>query len=186
MNSDFLCVIPLAFQPLYVPEFLMPDISEVVDLTPILDAVEEDQSSKIVEKTILQMTREDADVQKRLQEIKELRRKNARENGKKGGRPHGAKTLVNKDVALTILQKVDVVAKFVELIEHGHEKTKLEALKYLVDRVYGKAKQAVALENPDGSNIMSGIQVTFTRPAESHKIIDITPRTQELPPCSST
>ena len=38
------------------------------------------------------------------------------------------------------------------------------AIKELIDRVDGKAHQAVALENSDGSPLLTGIQVTFVKP----------------------
>ena len=38
------------------------------------------------------------------------------------------------------------------------------AIKELIDRVDGKAHQAVALENADGSPLLTGIQVTFVKP----------------------
>jgi hypothetical protein len=38
------------------------------------------------------------------------------------------------------------------------------AIKELIDRVDGKAHQAVALENADGTPLLTGIQVTFVKP----------------------
>ena len=38
------------------------------------------------------------------------------------------------------------------------------AVKEIMDRMDGKAHQAVSVENADGSPLLSGIQVTFIRP----------------------
>ena len=38
------------------------------------------------------------------------------------------------------------------------------AVKEIMDRMDGKAHQAVSVENADGSPLLSGIQVTFIKP----------------------
>ena len=38
------------------------------------------------------------------------------------------------------------------------------AVKEIMDRMDGKAHQAVSVENADGSPLLSGIQVTFVKP----------------------
>ena len=56
----------------------------------------------------------------------------------------------------------DIAEQLVKKAEEGEA----WAIKELIDRVDGKAHQAVALENADGSPLLTGIQVTFIKPNE--------------------
>ncbi len=71
------------------------------------------------------------------------------------GRKPGAKALIKKDPALEILSQVDCSKLWLDLLNCSSKKIRLEALKYLSDRAWGKALQATTIGNPDGSPIKS-------------------------------
>jgi hypothetical protein len=65
------------------------------------------------------------------------------------GRPKGSLNkvkLVATDIAAQALASVDQVKVWRDLMESKDERIKLEALKYLSDRTYGKAPQSLRLQ----------------------------------------
>jgi len=81
------------------------------------------------------------------------------------GRKPGAKTVLTKDISAEILASAGPTAIWNRLLNSGDEKIVLECMKYLTDRVWGKAKQSVdsTISNPDGSKITSMV-VQFIAP----------------------
>src|SRR5262249_18625756 len=89
-------------------------------------------------------------------------------NGSHGGRRAGAgrpkgslgrKKLVSQDIAIKILHSIDEKRAWTELLASMDQRIKLEALRYLCDRAYGKAVQAVDLQ----ANVNSVFQIIVER-----------------------
>ncbi len=65
------------------------------------------------------------------------------------GRPLGSlgkKKLATKDIAHKILAGIDQEKAWRELMESEDQRIRLEALRYLSDRAYGKATQGIELQ----------------------------------------
>src|SRR5262245_5041484 len=65
------------------------------------------------------------------------------------GRPKGSlgvKTIVSQDIAVKILRGIDEQKSWTELLASTDERIRLESLRYLCDRAYGKAPQAIELQ----------------------------------------
>ena len=65
---------------------------------------------------------------------------------------------------LVLTQQPERLRKIAEELVSKAEQGEPWAIKELIDRVDGKAHQAVALENSDGTPLLTGIQVTFVKP----------------------
>jgi hypothetical protein len=65
---------------------------------------------------------------------------------------------------LVLTQQPDRLRKIAEELISKAEQGEAWAIKELIDRVDGKAHQAVALENADGTSLLTGIQVSFITP----------------------
>jgi hypothetical protein len=77
------------------------------------------------------------------------------------GRPKGSLNkvkLVATDIATQALESVDQVKAWRQLMQSKDERIRLEALKYLSDRAYGKASQAVNLQS-DGNDLRVFVEV---------------------------
>lgn len=88
-----------------------------------------------------------------------------------GGAPIGnqnaAKSRMFYDkLRLVLTQNPERLRKIAEELVSKAEQGEAWAIKELIDRVDGKAHQAVALENADGSPILTQIQVSFIKPDE--------------------
>lgn len=77
------------------------------------------------------------------------------------GRKPGSKQLLLKDISAEILASAGPKAVWKRLLESKDERIVLDALKYLSDRVWGKAVQSVnsTISNPDGSPLLTGLRV---------------------------
>jgi hypothetical protein len=81
------------------------------------------------------------------------------------GNQNAAKSRMFYDkLRLVLTQEPERLRKIAEELVSKAEQGEAWAIKELIDRVDGKAHQAVALENADGSSILTGIQVTFIKP----------------------
>lgn len=58
-----------------------------------------------------------------------------------------------------MLVEGNAVQKFKDLMNSESQKIVLETLKYLCDHLWGKAPQAMTISNPDGSNVVIGLEV---------------------------
>jgi hypothetical protein len=65
---------------------------------------------------------------------------------------------------LVLTQEPHRLRQIAEQLVKKAEEGEPWAIKELIDRVDGKAHQAVALENSDGTPLLTGIQVTFVKP----------------------
>jgi hypothetical protein len=77
------------------------------------------------------------------------------------GRPKGSLNkvkLVATDIAAQALASIDQAKAWKELIQSKDERIRLEALKYLSDRAYGKASQSVNLQG-DGNDLRVIVEV---------------------------
>ena len=87
------------------------------------------------------------------------------ERGGQLGNQNAAKSRMFYDkLRLVLTQNPERLRKIAEELITKAEEGEAWAIKELIDRVDGKAHQAVALENADGSSILTGIQVTFIKP----------------------
>jgi len=65
------------------------------------------------------------------------------------GRPKGSlgrKKLVSQDIAVKILAGIDEKKSWTELLASTDERIKLESLRYLSDRAYGRPSQSLELQ----------------------------------------
>ena len=89
------------------------------------------------------------------------------ERGAQLGNQNAAKSSMFYDkLRLVLTQEPHRLRKIAEELVKKAEEGEPWAIKELIDRVDGKAHQAVALENSDGSPLLTGIQVTFVKPNE--------------------
>jgi hypothetical protein len=89
------------------------------------------------------------------------------ERGAPLGNQNAAKSRMFYDkLRLVLTQEPHRLRKIAEELVKKAEEGEPWAIKELIDRVDGKAHQAVALENSDGSPLLTGIQVTFVKPNE--------------------
>lgn len=66
------------------------------------------------------------------------------------GRKSNASKLLQAGFVATWFTAEFQEIKWKSLVESDDERISLEAIKYLTDRLYGKAAQAINLEQPDG------------------------------------
>jgi hypothetical protein len=87
------------------------------------------------------------------------------ERGGQPGNQNGAKQRMFYDkLRLVLTQEPHRLRSIAEQLVKKAEEGEPWAIKELIDRVDGKAHQAVALENADGTPLLTGIQVTFVKP----------------------
>ena len=87
------------------------------------------------------------------------------ERGAQPGNQNAAKSRMFYDkLRLVLTQEPHRLRDIAEQLVKKAEEGEPWAIKELIDRVDGKAHQAVALENSDGSPLLTGIQVTFVKP----------------------
>jgi hypothetical protein len=87
------------------------------------------------------------------------------ERGGQPGNQNGAKQRMFYDkLRLVLTQEPHRLRQIAEQLVKKAEEGEPWAIKELIDRVDGKAHQAVALENADGTPLLTGIQVTFVKP----------------------
>ena len=87
------------------------------------------------------------------------------ERGGQPGNQNAAKQRMFYDkLRLVLTQQPERLRKIAEELISKAEQGEPWAIKELIDRVDGKAHQAVALENSDGTPLLTGIQVTFVKP----------------------
>lgn len=81
------------------------------------------------------------------------------------GNQNAAKSRMFYDkLRLVLTQEPNKLRKIAEELIKKAEEGEPWAIKELIDRVDGKPHQAMALENSDGSPLLTGIQVTFVKP----------------------
>ncbi|UOF80273.1 hypothetical protein [Caudoviricetes sp.] len=68
-----------------------------------------------------------------------------------------------------LVQNPHRVQTVVENLISAAEANEIWAIKELIDRIDGKAIQANTLENPDGSPLLSGIEITFVKPTHTNE-----------------
>lgn len=89
------------------------------------------------------------------------------ERGGQPGNQNGAKQRMFYDkLRLVLVQEPHRLRQIAEQLVRKAEEGEPWAIKELIDRVDGKAHQAVALESADGTPLLTGIQVTFVKPNE--------------------
>ena len=87
------------------------------------------------------------------------------ERGGQPGNQNAAKQRLFYDkLRLVLTQEPHRLRSIAEQLVRKAEEGEPWAIKELIDRVDGKAHQAVALENADGTPLLTGIQVTFVKP----------------------
>ena len=87
------------------------------------------------------------------------------ERGGQPGNQNAAKQRMFYDkLRLVLTQEPHRLRQIAEQLVKKAEEGEPWAIKELIDRVDGKAHQAVALENSDGTPLLTGIQVTFVKP----------------------
>ena len=87
------------------------------------------------------------------------------ERGGQPGNQNAAKQRMFYDkLRLVLTQEPHRLRSIAEQLVKKAEEGEPWAIKELIDRVDGKAHQAVALENSDGTPLLTGIQVTFVKP----------------------
>jgi hypothetical protein len=87
------------------------------------------------------------------------------ERGGQPGNQNAAKQRMFYDkLRFVLTQEPHRLKRIAEQLVKKAEEGEPWAIKELIDRVDGKAHQAVALENADGSPLLTGIQVTFVKP----------------------
>ena len=84
--------------------------------------------------------------------------------GQPGNQNAAKQRLFYDKLRLVLTQEPHRLRSIAEQLVKKAEEGEPWAIKELIDRVDGKAHQAVALENSDGSPLLTGIQVTFVKP----------------------
>ena len=83
------------------------------------------------------------------------------------GNKNAAKSRMFYDkLRLVLTQEPHRLRQIAEQLVSKAEAGEPWAIKEIMDRMDGKAHQAVSVENADGSPLLSGIQVTFIKPDE--------------------
>jgi len=87
------------------------------------------------------------------------------ERGGQPGNQNAAKQRMFYDkLRFVLTQEPHRLKAVAEQLIRKAEEGEAWAVKELIDRLDGKAHQAVALENSDGTPLLTGIQVTFVKP----------------------
>ena len=83
------------------------------------------------------------------------------------GNKNAAKSRMFYDkLRLVLTQEPHRLRQIAEQLVSKAEEGEPWAIKEIMDRMDGKAHQAVSVENADGTPLLSGIQVTFIKPEE--------------------
>ena len=83
------------------------------------------------------------------------------------GNKNAAKSRMFYDkLRLVLTQEPHRLRQIAEQLVSKAEAGEPWAIKEIMDRMDGKAHQAVSVENADGTPLLSGIQVTFVKPEE--------------------
>ena len=81
------------------------------------------------------------------------------------GNINASKGVMFKDkLRLILTQEPHRLSAIADTLVRKAEEGEPWAVKEIMDRMDGKAHQAVSVENADGSPLLSGIQVTFIKP----------------------
>jgi hypothetical protein len=87
------------------------------------------------------------------------------ERGAPTGNQNAAKSRMFYDkLRLVLTQEPHRLRAIADTLVRKAEEGEPWAVKEIMDRMDGKAHQAVSVENADGSPLLSGIQVTFIKP----------------------
>ena len=87
------------------------------------------------------------------------------ERGGQQGNQNAAKSRMFYDkLRLVLTQEPHRLRAIADTLVRKAEEGEPWAVKEIMDRMDGKAHQAVSVENADGSPLLSGIQVTFVKP----------------------
>jgi hypothetical protein len=87
------------------------------------------------------------------------------ERGAPTGNQNAAKSRMFYDkLRLVLTQEPHRLRAIADTLVKKAEEGEPWAVKEIMDRMDGKAHQAVSVENADGSPLLSGIQVTFIKP----------------------
>jgi hypothetical protein len=87
------------------------------------------------------------------------------ERGGQQGNQNAAKSRMFYDkLRLVLTQEPHRLRAIADTLVRKAEEGEPWAVKEIMDRMDGKAHQAVSVENADGSPLLSGIQVTFIKP----------------------
>jgi len=87
------------------------------------------------------------------------------ERGAQVGNQNAAKSRMFYDkLRLVLTQEPHRLRAIADTLVRKAEEGEPWAVKEIMDRMDGKAHQAVSVENADGSPLLSGIQVTFVKP----------------------
>jgi hypothetical protein len=87
------------------------------------------------------------------------------ERGAQVGNQNAAKSRMFYDkLRLVLTQEPHRLRAIADTLVRKAEEGEPWAVKEIMDRMDGKAHQAVSVENADGSPLLSGIQVTFIKP----------------------
>lgn len=84
--------------------------------------------------------------------------------GRKPSTLKGIAKLLPRETAELLLAEINAHKKWVNLANSDDERIVLESLKYLTDRAYGKANQAVEHTGPAGGPLKTEITVRFVEP----------------------
>ena len=87
------------------------------------------------------------------------------DRGAPTGNQNAAKSRMFYDkLRLVLTQEPHRLRAIADTLVRKAEEGEPWAVKEIMDRMDGKAHQAVSVENADGSPLLSGIQVTFVKP----------------------
>ena len=87
------------------------------------------------------------------------------ERGGQQGNQNAAKSRMFYDkLRLVLTQEPHRLRAIADTLVKKAEEGEPWAVKEIMDRMDGKAHQALSVENADGSPLLSGIQVTFIKP----------------------
>jgi len=87
------------------------------------------------------------------------------ERGGQQGNQNAAKSRMFYDkLRLVLTQEPHRLRAIADTLVKKAEECEPWAIKEIMDRMDGKAHQAVSVENADGTPLLSGIQVTFVKP----------------------
>jgi hypothetical protein len=87
------------------------------------------------------------------------------DRGAPQGNQNAAKSRMFYDkLRLVLTQEPHRLRAIADTLVRKAEEGEPWAVKEIMDRMDGKAHQAVSVENADGSPLLSGIQVTFIKP----------------------
>ena len=83
--------------------------------------------------------------------------------GRKPSTLKGIARKLPKEIAEILLAEINAHQKWLDLADSKDERIVLDTLKYLSDRAYGKAPQAMEVTGPQGGPIQAAITVEFVK-----------------------